>query len=210
MDVEAYLGQFSRNFADQKRQLAEVLARHEGASYVLRVLRSVGRGAESLDEYFSPVGCSTGQVEEVRQLWGGSLPASLEAYLLMFGIVPRGIEMPFWIHFPTILEAKASYEEWRQILIGIRGEDFFDKTGELYSISPDAFHLGNYGGGKFYFVYENFGDPEVFVMDEGVEEGCATSTTGLSFPEIVQNAIGSSSSRVQRTLDSAKSRPPGR
>ena len=207
MSVSEFAAMFTQRYADEKRQVGLLLDEHDDAPYVAKVLYERGGRAESLDEMFSPEGSSAEEVDQVRELWGGSLPPSFEAYLLLFGVLPRAHELPFWLHFPTVLSAKKYFvDDWHSEVSAIRGPSFFSDVGDRYQIPEDAYHLGNHGGGLFYFVLENSGDPEVFVMDEGVDEGSATSSTELTFSETVMEALLSSRRLMARRLPLEKDR----
>ena len=207
MSVAEFSAMFTERYAEEKRQLGRLFEGHGGAPYVAKVLYELGGRAGSLDELFSPEGSSAEDVDQVRELWGGSLPSSLEAYLLLFGVLPQAHQLPFWLHFPTILSAKKYFEEdWHSEVLAIRGASFFSDAGDRFHIPDGAFHLGNHGGGLFYFVLENSGDPEVLVLDESVVEGSATSSTQLTFSEIVMEALLTSRSAMARRLPLEKER----
>ena len=138
-------------------------------------------------------GATSGEIDQVRESWGGWLPESLEAYLLLLGREGYFFETGFNCRYPAILNAASAVESWFVEMDAAQPEWYGD--GKRFRIPDGARHLGHHGGYIFYFVLDRSEDPVVYVMDESSAQESAVRSLATTISEMVVEAF-----RVPRRL----------
>lgn len=133
-------------------------------------------------------------------MWGGYLPESLEAYLLLMGRKQGYVDLEFGLQYPLILRAPSAVDSWLEETAIIDPEWYGD--GRRFEIPEDARHLGHRGGGRFFFVLDAAADPVVYQMREGASEGSGVSSTNMRFSEVVLQGLHVPRRMVERSLQS--------
>ena len=185
MPVAQFVDEYSRMIASERALLEASVA----AAYPDDVSEVVGRDqylSSSPLEVFDIEGCDVGEVEEVRGLWGGWLPESVEAFLLLCGRRSRFVDLGFVFVYPYLLNAADSFDEWLEEMSRLRPEWYGD--GERFRVPEGAFHLGHHQGYQFFFVVDRVADPVVHLLFEAAGEGSGVSSTGLRFSELVMGS----------------------
>lgn len=157
------------------------------------------RRIQSFEDLTSVTPCSSGEVESVRASWSGSLPDSVEAFLVVMGHRHKHIDLGVDCRCAAILDGWDAYRDW---LDEMEKSDFDWYTPSTYRIPDHALVLGHHGGGYFLFVVDNVPDPKVWQLDEDQRRNPGISLLGLSFSELVLASIGSVSKWAEENLQS--------
>lgn len=188
MTVESFVERYRSALVDAQRSVDVELG------------RAAERGVTSgFGEVLRVVGSAAERIEEVRALWG-YLPASVEAFLVVFGEDVGGVDLGVDCRTAAVLDAGAVHEEW---MGEVAGMDWFDL--ERYAVPDGACFLGHHGGGYFLFVVDRVADPVVWSLMEGhtnqrLHEQSGVQPLGLTFGELVLASIGDVPVRVGESL----------
>lgn len=180
--VDRYVSLYRQQIATE-RSLLET-ARADGSTLNLEPYGS-------LADLFAFEGCSVEQTHAVGEVWGGSVPNSIEAFLLIFGLHSLWLRLPFKLSYPAVLEASDALLSWQQSLTADLGPEWVDQNSDRFQLPPHVCHLGPWEGGQgvFYFFEDHVADPAVWVIDEGAIHGPAVHRTGRKFSEHVVDSL---------------------
>lgn len=197
MDVVGFEEAYMARVAEERALLDAVVAAAD-PDCVDQMVRESRRKITSVVDVWAFEGCDSSEVEEARKLWGGWLPASLEAYLLLFGRRADFVDVRFGLGYPALLTAAQSLQNWRDEMVVLKKDWFGD--GSRFAIPDGAHHLGHRNGGRFFFVVDEVADPEVIQMHEGEAQDAGVSSTGLCLSEMILDGLRVPRAMMERSL----------
>jgi hypothetical protein len=161
-------------------------------------------------QLWDSVGSPDEEIEAIREKYSGWLPASIEAYLRLFGRHTRLMDGRVSCTATSILQGESGYMEWKkEVQSPLHAEWYGD--GSRFAIPEEAFHLGGHGGCVFYYILDRDDDPEVYMMLEGQDrpdwpDPAGVSSLGIRFSESVFDSFSEKTDLLISKIATAKTR----
>jgi hypothetical protein len=161
-------------------------------------------------QLWDSVGSPDEEIEAIREKYSGWLPASIEAYLRVFGRHAHLMNFRVYCTAASILQGESGYIEWKkEVQSPLHAEWYGD--GSRFVIPEEAFHLGGHGGCVFYFILDRDDDPEVYMMLEGQDrpdwpDPTGVSSLGMRFSESVFDSFSKKTDLLIRNITTARTR----
>lgn len=169
---------------------------YQGAITALRrqldAQRSSG-ASTTVDEALRVVGCEPHEVERLRVVGGGWLPASYEAFYRTMGKHMGLIRLGYPAEYRWAIHAAEYYAEWVEEMADCTPS--WDDSRQ-HRFAEDVIHLGTHEGYMFYALGDHEDDPDVLELAEG--KGVQRSSH--RFSELVLTSISDSFHRIGAQL----------
>jgi len=109
-------------------------------------------------------GAGPEEIDQLRELWGGWMPAAYEAFLTDYGRTSGWyLDVGINCNYPLARQARQGLDEWLMEMEQDKPE-WYD--AELYRWPDDAIPIGHHSGVVWGFFCERSDDPHITLMTE--------------------------------------------